>query len=199
MIFLNIQTFILVFFVLGCTGWVCESIQESIVRQKFVNKGFFKGPFVLSQAIGGVCVYALGCKFKESPILVFAAGVAVCTAVEYLAAIFVEKCFKVKCWDYASYPHTKWCHFQGRICLTISLFFGLITLFLVYVYMDIILNIAAKAGSAIWIIDGILAVLFLVDVIFSCIKIFKYKKAGIKIKSWAVFSDFADIDKMDVL
>jgi len=185
----KITDFIFIFFGLGFAGWLAETINETITRKKFVNKGFFKGPFVPVHAIGGVCVYAIGLPLKAHPLLVFLIGLIACTAIEYITAIFLEKCFRVKCWDYRSYPHTKWCQFQGRIALTLSLFFGFITLFVVYIYWDFLLNIAARIGKYILIVDIALCALFLLDIIFSCTRILKAKKTGEKIKGWAVFSD----------
>lgn len=180
---------IFAFFLLGIAGWVCETINESITRRKFVNKGFFKGPFVPCQGIGGLGVYAIGSLFKPYPLLVFLVGMVVCTAVEYGTALFLEKCFKVKCWDYATYPHTKWCHYKGRVSLTISLFFGIITLFVVYFFWDFMMSIVHAAGTSILLIDGVFIAVFCIDALYTCSKLLRYKKAGIKVEGWAVFSD----------
>ncbi|GMO44287.1 MAG: hypothetical protein Ta2B_25020 [Termitinemataceae bacterium] len=185
---LNIQNIVFAFFVFGFAGWFMESIQESIVRKRFVSKGFFKGPFVPCQGFGGLGVVIIAYPFKAHPVAVFFGGIIICTVIEYITAIFLEKCFKVKCWDYTTYPHTSWCHFQGRICLTISLFFGIITLFILYVFWDLIMFVIQNLGNRIWIVDGVMLFLFLADIIFTCTKIIKNNKAGIKIKGFAVFS-----------
>jgi uncharacterized membrane protein len=190
----GVAVFLFEMFFLSFTGWALETAQESVVRKKFVNKGFFKGPYALVHGIGGVCVYLLCSPLKAHPAAVFFAGMAICTAVEYLAAVFLEKCFKVKCWDYRTYPHTRWCHFQGRICLTLSLFFGLITLFVVYFFWDFIANIARHLGAYLWLVDGALVAVFLADVIYTCRKVLRAKKAGTKIKGWAIFSDENNVE-----
>jgi uncharacterized membrane protein len=181
------------FFFLSCTGWLLETVQESLVRHQFINKGFFRGPYVPVHGIGGIFIYFLTFSLKSYPVLVCFVGIAIGTVVEYLTSIFLEKCFKVKCWDYTTYPHTKWCHFQGRICLTISLFFGIITLFIVYFYWDFALTVADFLGNYIWVVDGIFMTLFFTDGIFSCTSIIKAKKKNIQIKSWAVFSDSPEV------
>lgn len=189
---LNLESIIFAFFLLGNAGWVCETINESITRRKFVNKGFFKGPFIPCQGIGGLGVYALGSLFKPYPLLVFLVGAALCTAVEYGTALFLEKCFKVQCWDYRTYPHTKWCQYKGRIALTISLFFGIATLFVVYFYWDFMMTIVQYAGRSLLLIDGILIALFFIDAVYTCTKLLRYKKAGTPVTGWAVFSDTKD-------
>jgi uncharacterized membrane protein len=182
---------IFAFFCLGFTGWVLESIQESIVRGRLVNKGFFKGPFVPCQGLGGLGAYYAGSLFREFPLLVFLAGFILGTLVEYGTALFLEKCFKVKCWDYATYPHTKWCHFQGRISLTLSAAFGGITLFVVYVYWDWIMALAELLGAALWAADAALLGVFSLDAVFSCLWVLRAKKTGVKIRGWNVFSSNA--------
>jgi uncharacterized membrane protein len=185
----SVAIFIFELFFLGFTGWLLESVHETIVRKRPVNKGFFKGPFTLSQAIGGVGVYALGNVFKASPLAVFLAGAAVCTAIEYIMAVFLAKCFSVKCWDYRTYPHTRWCHFQGRICLTVSVFFGVVTLAVVYFYWDFIAGIALLFGPYLWLVDGLFVLGFLADIVFTCTRLLRAKKTGVKVTGWAVFSD----------
>ncbi|MDR2177033.1 MAG: putative ABC transporter permease [Treponema sp.] len=177
------------FFLFSFSGWICETINETITRGKFVNKGFFSGPYTISQGIGGIGVYLICSPFKAEPLVVFAAGMAICTAVEYIMSIFLEKCFGVKCWDYTTYPHTKWCSYQGRIALTTSLFFGLITLFVVYIYWQLGVKATEFLGDFTWHVDAVLSVIFIADAVYTCTKLLRFKKAGIKIKNYAVFSD----------
>jgi uncharacterized membrane protein len=177
------------FFLFSFGGWVCETINETITRGRFVNKGFFSGPYTISHGIGGIGVYLVCSLFKAHPLLVFLAGMAICTTVEYIMAIFLEKCFRVKCWDYTTYPHTKWCHFQGRIALTTSLFFGFVTLFVVYIYWQFGLKVTELLGDFIWLVDGIFSTVFIADAVYTCGKLLRFKKAGIKVKNYAVFSD----------
>jgi uncharacterized membrane protein len=154
-----------------------------------VNKGFFSGPYTISHGIGGIGVYVICSPFKAYPFLVFLAGMVICTVVEYIMAIFLEKCFRVKCWDYTTYPHTKWCHFQGRIALTTSIFFGFVTLFVVYIYWQFGLKVTELLGDFICLADGILSAVFIADAVYTCVKLLGFKKAGIKVKNYAVFSD----------
>jgi uncharacterized membrane protein len=177
------------FFFIACTGWVLETVQESIVRHKFVSKGFFKGPWVPLQGIGGFAMHLCLAPLQRWPILVFLVGAAVCTVLECIASVFLEKCFNVRCWDYSTYPYTKWCHYKGRICLTFFFIYGTIALFLVYFYWELCMSIISSLGGAVNIISGILLALFFVDVIYTCVKMLRYKKAGIKLRGWAAFTD----------
>ncbi|GMO45312.1 MAG: hypothetical protein Ta2G_00130 [Termitinemataceae bacterium] len=189
---ISLQNIIFAFFLFSCTGWIMESMQESIVRKQFISKGFFKGPYIPCHGIGGLSVVAIGSHFKDHPIVMFFLGLVLCTIVEYITAIFLEKCFKVKCWDYTTYPHTKWLQFRGRICLTISLFFGFITLFLVYFYWDFAVKLVQFFGDYVWIVNLALSVIFLIDAFITCAKIIRDNKEGIVISGYAVFSVLRD-------
>jgi uncharacterized membrane protein len=176
------------FFCLAFAGWFAESVQESIVRKKPVSKGFFYGPFVPCQGLGGLAVYFALSRLRAWPVAVFFGGMALGTVVEYITALFLEKCFHVKCWDYRTYPHTRRCHFQGRVCLTISLFFGLISLAVVYVFWDLIMRAASRLGTALFIVDAALLAFFTCDVVLSCMRVVKAGRAGKRLSGWAVFN-----------
>ncbi|MDR2136451.1 MAG: putative ABC transporter permease [Treponema sp.] len=185
---------VFIFFVLSFTGWLLETVNESFVRGKFVNKGFFRGPWVPVQGIGGFVVYFLLNSLRGRPVLVFFAGLALCTVVEYITSLFLESCFKVRGWDYRTYPHTRWCHFQGRISLTISLVFGAMSLFIVYFYWSFAAALAASLGAWLPFVDIVLTGLFTADVCYSCARVVRMNRAGIEIKGWNVFSCVEDAE-----
>jgi uncharacterized membrane protein len=154
-----------------------------------VSKGFYRGPWVPVHGIGGLAVYFALSPFAKWPLLVFLAGAAACTVLEYVTSVILEKCFGVRCWDYATYPYTKWCHYKGRICLTFFFIFGGISLFEVYFYWAFCMRIAQILEKYILALDGVLLALFLADVIFSCSKTLRLKRDGIKVTGWAMFTD----------
>jgi uncharacterized membrane protein len=177
---LDAGKFIFLFFFFSFSGWVGETIMESIVRGRFVSKGFFKGPWVPVHGVGGLAVYAAGTPLRAYPPLVFVSGALLCTAVEYLAALLLEKGFNKKCWDYDTYPFTRWCNYKKRIALTTSLFFGLVTLALVYFYWDLAMGIIAFIGKkALFWTDMLLLAVFALDAAFTIAHYIKNKIRGI--------------------
>ncbi|MDR2739267.1 MAG: putative ABC transporter permease [Treponema sp.] len=178
---LEMDKIVFLFFFFSFSGWVGETIMESIVRKRFVNKGFFKGPWVPVHGFGGMAVYSAGLPLKPYPPLVFIAGALLCTLVEYLAALVLEKGFNKKCWDYDTYPFTWWCNYKKRIALTTSLFFGLVAMALVYFYWDLAIELIRLIGSvALFRIDLVLLGSFTVDAALTIQKYIKNKKAGIQ-------------------
>jgi uncharacterized membrane protein len=111
---------------------------------------------------------------------VFVSGVLLCTAVEYLAALLLERAFNKRCWDYDTYPFTRWCNYKKRIALTTSLFFGLVATALVYFYWDVARGIAARIGAgALFWVDALLLAGFAVDGALTIAHYIKNKIAGI--------------------
>lgn len=180
---------IFAFFFFSFSGWVGECIMESVVRRKFVNKGFLRGPYVPVHGAGAFLVYALLFPLRPHPLLVFFAGALLCTVVEYAAALILEKVFNVKCWDYETYPFTRWCHYRRRIALTTSLFFGLAAAAVVYFYWDLCMFIAGFLGSRmVRIINTVFAAVFAADLFMTGRKYLRNRMAGIAVKHGNDFS-----------
>jgi uncharacterized membrane protein len=185
---LGIDKLFFLFSFFSVSGWIGETIMESVVRRRFVNKGFFMGPYVPVHGFGAFAVYALCMPLKPYPPLVFLVSAAVCTIVEYIAAIVLEKCFFIRGWDYETYPFTKWCHYKRRIALTTSLFFGLVAMAIIYFYWDLgvwllnkLMNVAGPPPLI--VIDIVLAAVFLADAVLTGAKCIRNKLAGISNKT----------------
>jgi hypothetical protein len=69
-------------------------------------------------------------------------------------------------------------------------FFGIVALLIVYVYRDFLMGIAGFLGSCIVIVDIIFVAAFALDALFSCARVLKARKMGVKLKGYAVFSDY---------
>lgn len=167
-----------------------ECIMESIVRRRPVNKGFFKGPWVPIHGFGALIAYGVGFPLKHSPPLVFLAGVIFCTVIEYAAALVLEKGFRVKCWDYETYPFSRWCHYKKRIALTTSIVFGFMTLGVVYFLWDAAWSLISALGpTTVRGITLVLAAAFTVDIVLTARKYLRYKRAGLPVKHSNDFSE----------
>jgi uncharacterized membrane protein len=125
-------------------------------------------------------MYGLCTPLKPYPVLVFIAGTVVCTLIEYIVAIILEKIFFIRAWDYETYPWSKWCHYKRRISLTTSLIFGLLALSNLYFYWDLgvwLMNIAGPVPLV--VIDIVLVAVFVPDAVFTMVKYIRNKLAGI--------------------
>ena len=181
---LDILETIFLFFFFSVSGWIGECIMESVVRGRFVSKGFFKGPYVPVHGVGAFAIYGFCFPLKPYPYLVFVVSTLVCTLVEYLAALLLEKVFASKGWDYTTYPFTKKCHYKGRVAVTTSIFFGLVSMGIIYFYWDVGIFLLNMTGEKpLLIVDIILCAIFFVDLTYTGTRAVRNKKAGIPNKT----------------
>lgn len=117
----------LCFFYLYCfVGWCFESTYVSIRKHKPVNRGFMRGPYLPLYGSGAIVMLFVSLPFRNSLILTFLAGSIGATILEYVTGVVMEALFKVRYWDYSDQK----LNFQGHICLSSSIAWGVLTIFL---------------------------------------------------------------------
>ncbi|MDR1909030.1 MAG: putative ABC transporter permease [Spirochaetaceae bacterium] len=174
---MTIPEIIFTFFFFAVFGWIFELFLEIFGRRKILNRGFFKGPYIPIYAFGAFLEH-YGCSpLKEHPLFVFIAGALMCSVMEYIAGIILEKIFHKRYWDYRLYPFSRWCTYQGRISLASATSFGVFALALVYYLWDVpiyIINLFAFPVRL--IISGVFLTVFVIDGYFSIKKYLRNKK-----------------------
>lgn len=107
-------------------GWCGEMVYCSLGQGKLCEKrGFLNGPLCPIYGHGALLVLtALG--GSANPLVTFAAGAVLTSAVEYVTSYLMEKLFHMRWWDYSQYRF----HINGRVCLLNSTLFGLASVFL---------------------------------------------------------------------
>jgi uncharacterized membrane protein len=127
----------LVMLYLACyafVGWICEEIFVLATTQKLENRGFLTGPFLPIYGIGAIAMLLLVEPYVKNPFLVFVASTIVCSVIEYVGSLLLDKIFHITLWDY----HDQKFNLHGRICLRNSLCFGALGLLLIYVLQPFI-------------------------------------------------------------
>ncbi len=151
------------FMVFAISGWVYETLLGIFVfHVGFVNRGFFLGPWLPIYAVGGFLVVFPAKKYHLNPIIVFFITLIFCTLLELITSYLMEWILGEWLWDYKGY----FLNFQGRICLSASLRFGLMALAGLYGILpliDLYLKKCPKTLST--IITFVLLLLFLADLI----------------------------------
>ena len=110
----------LLFWIYSFLGWVLETTLVSFKSRKFINRGFFLGPYCPIYGTGGVLLLFLN-GYRTDPFVVFILSIFICSLVEYLTSYFMELIYRVRWWDYSN----RFFNINGRICLFNSVFFGL--------------------------------------------------------------------------
>lgn len=165
------QTGFLYFWMYSALGWLYEVFLEVVVyRWGFSNRGFLFGPYLPVYGIGAllilVCLRPLSHKplrvgrVNVMPVVVFVAVVVLTTVVELIASYLLEWTTGGWLWDYTRYS-IQW---QGRICLSASLRFGVGGMIILYGLQPLLEKGMARLGKR-WrqILFVVLFVLFVVD------------------------------------
>lgn len=111
----------LFFFYFYCfAGWVWETCYVSVLKARWVNRGFMRGPFLPIYGSGAIVVLIFTLPFRTDARLVFIVGMISATLLEYFTGVAMEKMFHVRYWDYSKQRF----NLNGHICLTSSLAWG---------------------------------------------------------------------------
>lgn len=125
----DVDTIVLTFFIYSVLGWICEVVYCSVPKKHFVNRGFLFGPYLPIYGFGATFVIVLLEPFYDSWPMVMILSAVITSVLEYITSFLLEKIFKVKLWDYSTYP----LNLNGRICALNSTLFALLSLFIIYV------------------------------------------------------------------
>ncbi|MDR1185164.1 MAG: putative ABC transporter permease [Coriobacteriales bacterium] len=107
-------------------GWVWETVICSLDQREFVNRGFLNGPLCPIYGFGAILdILVLG--QMENPLLIFLAGTAIATILEYFAGWLLETLFHARWWDYS---HMRF-NIKGRVSLLGMMAFGLFAVALI--------------------------------------------------------------------
>ena len=164
--------YFLLFMFYSIVGWTMEVIAVGIEKKKFINRGFFIGPYCPIYGFSAVMMILILGRYHDDPFALFILALVICTFFEYITSVIMEKLFKARWWDYSE----KTFNINGRVCLENSVIFGVLGCALIIIVNPFITNILSHVpNSTIDIFSGILLALFLIDNVFSFKIISKFK------------------------
>lgn len=155
----------LAFFYIYCFfGWIFESSYVSLKEGHFVNRGFLRLPMLPLYGTGAVMMLWVSLPVKSSLALVYLFGVTAATALEYATGWLMEKLFKMRYWDYSNQRF----QLNGYICLSSSIAWGFLTIFLTEVIHQPIANLVLSLRPSVEIPTlALVSVLFTADTVQS--------------------------------
>lgn len=133
---IEIYNIIIYFIIYSFIGWVIESTFKSLLFKKPINSGFLHGPFIPIYGVGAFVIVTFLSPFTNNIILLFFLGMIFLTIMEYIIGMVMEKMFNTSWWDYSDNP----LNLNGKICLENSIYWGLLTVFLVKILHPAIMN-----------------------------------------------------------
>lgn len=147
------------FFIYSFFGWIYETVLVSFRNKKYVNRGFLNGPIIPIYGFGATIVFLLLYPIKKNIIIIFFGGLTLATILEYITSFIMECLFHAKWWDYSQMRY----NIKGRICLSVSLLWGLLSVLMTEVMQPITTYLIKEMPEKIGTIIGylILSVLFI--------------------------------------
>ncbi len=155
----------LTFFYIYCfCGWIFESAYVSLKQRHFVNRGFLRLPMLPLYGTGAVMMLWVSLPVKDNLVFVYCSGVVAATLLEYVTGYVMERLFKVRYWDYSSQKF----NLHGYICLTSSIAWGFLTIFMTEVIHRPIERFVLSIPPALeWCLLGAVSGCFVMDTIQS--------------------------------
>lgn len=102
--------------------------------------------------------------FSDNIFLTFLAGLIGATLLEYITGVCMESLFKVRYWDYSNQPF----NFQGQICLSSSLCWGVFTVILTrYGHKPVQYLVSLLPNFILILTDITVSIIFITDSIHS--------------------------------
>ncbi len=168
----KLQIIFLSFFIYSIIGWICEMICCNTKSNHFVNRGFLIGPYCPIYGVGAV-IMTLLIKPSNDVAATFLKAMAICSILEYITSVIMEKLFQTRWWDYS----TKNFNLNGRICLQTMILFGIGGVVIIEWANPIIFGLIYNLNQiALTIIATITFVIFMTDLIVSYNIINGFKK-----------------------
>lgn len=113
--------YVLLFFITAFAGWLWEVLLYLFTKHAFINRGVYEGPYLPIYGVGGLLLCMLLYRIRKKPLTVFMLSMVICTVLEYLTSLFLEKKWGIRWWDYSSH----FLNLNGRVCLLGAIVFGL--------------------------------------------------------------------------
>ncbi len=164
----EILTLLTYFIIYSFLGWIMESTFRSIIEKKLINTGFLTGPLCPIYGFGACIMFLFLQGLSNNIVLLFIVSFVLLTLWEYVVGVLLEKMFHTKYWDYSNHK----INFQGRICLTNSIYWGVLgVVFIKIIHPLVQAGIQKVDLHLLHIIVIIATIAFLTDMIVTIIRV----------------------------
>ena len=175
---MNYIDLMLLFFFYSFIGWLVEVLEGIINNRGFINRGFLVGPICPIYGISCISMLLLLNRYENDYVILFILGMVICTLIEYITSLILEKIFNTRWWDYSDHK----INLNGRVCLETMILFGISGILLMKGFKPFTNYMLGIIPSNIkLIISIVLTVILLIDLFFS-IKVINFLKSNNLIK-----------------
>lgn len=158
------------FIIYSIIGYILETLFGIATKGVWESRqSFLYGPFCGIYGSGAVIITLFSKYFDKNKLTLFIGGFLIGTITEYLTSFLVETTMGITWWDYSNYV----LNINGRVCLLYSIFWGILTPFLikvVNVQMDkILLKFKEKVSLRLLKAITLTIIIFLfIDCLLTC-------------------------------
>lgn len=125
---INIWKIFAYFILYSFLGYVIETIFGILTTGLWqCRQSFLYGPFLGIYGVGAVLIIVLSQYFHKNNFTLFLGGYIIGSITEYIISFLVENILHTKWWDYSN----NILNMNGRVCLLYSVFWGILTVFLI--------------------------------------------------------------------
>ncbi|MDD6212241.1 MAG: hypothetical protein PUB22_03740 [Clostridiales bacterium] len=164
MINYSIFQWLMFFYVYSFAGWIWESGYVSVLKKRWVNRGFLHLPMLPLYGSGAVLVLFITLPVRSSVSLTYLIGALGATILELAVGLGMEALYKIKYWDYSKEKF----NYKGIICLKSTLFWGVLTVVLVkYVHRWVEIVVFAFPSLVFYVVELVISLVFVYDIIVS--------------------------------
>ncbi len=169
----NVCFYFLLFIIYCFIGYILEIISVSLIEKKLVlNRGFLIGPCLPIYGLGALTMVFFLERYNNDLLVLFIMGTVICTTLEYLTSLLMEKIFHLRWWDYSN----KSFNINGRVCLENGVMFGIGGVLVIKIVNPFLEGVLYSFPS--WLtlsLSLFFFIIFFVDVIFSIYIMFRLK------------------------
>ncbi len=116
------------FIVYSILGYIIETLFAIATMGIWESRqSFLYGPFLGIYGVGAVIILLFSKYFDKNNFTLFIGGYILGTFTEYILSFLIEVILETRWWDYSG----KILNINGRVCLLYSIFWGILTVFLV--------------------------------------------------------------------
>lgn len=163
-------------------GWLIETVAGSVKKHRFVNRGFFTGPFCFVYGFSAVLMAMTLWELENRWFFLFLGCAIQATVIEWITGKILEKLNHHKWWDYSENKF----NFDGYICLQYTVLWGLLGCIamkygnhLLAGLFDMVPSLVRKI--IIWVLIGAAVI----DMIASLAAVFHIKKEIPVVHEWS--------------
>lgn len=152
-------------------GWCLEEGYSYFKTGQFKKEGFLIGVFKPMYGVTiSVLIYTYSVLKVEGLLLIFC-FIVVPTTVEYISGYVLKRLFYKEYWNYKGIKS----NFQGIICLKFSLYWSLLTCFVIIVMQPVVETIYIKFVNFIGFLTPIFIIYIVIDFLIT-LKLLSYKR-----------------------